>query len=98
VAQNKTYMAKTPHRVVEALYDLETGTTLVRHPEKENAWVQVSIFDDVLKGCPIASMSGEDDYEILAQKSVGRHASIPQRSKKLRLEVTVAGHQGPFSR
>jgi len=91
-------MAKTTRRVVEALYDLDSGKTLVRHPEKENAWVEVSIFDDVLKGCPIASMSGEDDYEILAQKSVGRHSSIPQQSKKLRLEVTVAGHQGPFSR
>ena len=91
-------MATPNRRFVEALHDFETGVTFVRHPDNENTWVEVAIFDEVLKGCPTASVSGEEDCEIVSRKSVGIHSSIPVASEKLRLHVTVAGHHGPFSR
>ena len=90
-------MDTSTHRFTEALHDFKTGMTLVRHPEKENAWVDITIFDDVLKGCPTASLSGEDDYEIVSQPD-GTCCSTPQETRKQRLHVTVAGHRGPFSR
>lgn len=85
-------MTISTHRFVEALYDSETGTTLVRHPEKENAWVDVTIVRDVIKGCPTASVSGEDDCEILSHLSHGKRSSLSERPKQLRLSITLAGH------
>jgi hypothetical protein len=84
-------MATYSHRFVEALYDAKTGSTFVRHPEIENGWVDCELIHDIIKGCPTASVSGEDECEIsshLHGKS-GPRADIP---KKTRLHLTQVGH------
>ena len=81
-------------RLVEALYDLDSGKTFIRHPEKDE-WVESIILKDVLKGQPVASISTHDDCEVFASMP---HGHKQGESKKSTLMMTHQGHSGALNR
>jgi hypothetical protein len=52
---DKSQSAKV-HRFVEALYDIESGKTIVRHPNKENQWLECTLLNSVVEGRLVASV------------------------------------------
>ena len=76
-------------RLVEALYDFESGRTFVRHPEREGEWLQSDLLDAVLKGRPVSSMSGRDECEVFSTIPHGHNRTAPQTSTLL---LTTKGH------
>lgn len=63
-ASKQAGRGQRPHRLVEALYDVQAGKTFVRHPFKKGEWIERDLLSDLLKGYPAASVSGEESYEI----------------------------------
>ena len=86
-----------PYRFVESLYDLESGKTFVRHPRKDNAWVECSLLPCVLNGRPVASVSGPNECEVF---TVPPHAesAVCETPKKIELMITFPGHIGVLRR
>ena len=76
-------------RLAEALYDLESGKTCVRHPEREDEWLECDLIEDVLKGRPMASVSGHDECEVF---STVPHGHRRMESRKLTLRFLLKGH------
>jgi hypothetical protein len=81
-------------RLLEALYDLESGKTFVRHPEKEE-WVESSMLKDVLKGNPVASVSSRDECDVYPSMPHGRKKGT---AKKSTLMMTYQGHFSELDR
>ena len=72
---NQSQPAKV-HRFVEALYDIESGKTIVRHPNKENQWLECTLLNSVVEGRLVASVSGHDQCEIFSVPPIGKPAPL----------------------
>jgi hypothetical protein len=68
---DKSQPAKV-HRFVETLYDIESGKTIVRHPNEENQWLECSLLNSVVEGRVVASVSGHDQCEIFSVPPIGK--------------------------
>ena len=83
---DKSQSAKV-HRFVEALYDIESGKTIVRHANKENQWLECTLLNSVVEGRLVASVSGHDQCEIFSVPPIGK--PVPFESpKQLDLYIT----------
>jgi hypothetical protein len=88
-AMDKSQSAKV-HRFVEALYDIESGKTVVRHPNKENQWLECTLLNRVVEGRLVASVSGHDQCEIFSVPPIGKPAPL-ESTKHLDLFITFRG-------
>ena len=86
---DKSQSAKV-HRFVEALYDIESGKTIVRHPSKENQWLECTLLNSVVEGRLVASVSGHDQCEIFSVPPIGKPAPL-ESAKQLDLFITFRG-------
>jgi hypothetical protein len=78
------------HRYVEALYDIESGKTIVRHPNKNKEWLECTILSSTIEGRLVASASGSDECEIFSVPPTGKQE--PSASpRKLNLFITFRG-------
>lgn len=75
---------------MEALYDLESGKTFIRHPEKDE-WLESGLFKAVFTGKPVASVSSHDECDVYAAMPHGRKKTAPKKSTLL---LTYQGHFG----
>jgi hypothetical protein len=75
------------HRFVEALYDIENGKTIVRHPNKENQWLECTLLNSVVEGRLVASVSSHDQCEIFSVPPIGKPAPF-ESPKQLDLYIT----------
>jgi hypothetical protein len=83
---DKSQSAKV-HRFVEALYDIESGKTIVRHPNEENQWLESTLLNSVAEGRLVASVSGHDQCEIFSVPPIGKPAPL-ESAKQLDLFIT----------
>ena len=86
---DKSQSAKV-HRLVEALYDIESGKTIVRHPNKQNQWLECTLLNSVVEGRLVASVSGHDQCEIFSVPPIGKPAPL-EFPKQLDLFITFRG-------
>ena len=86
---DKSQSAKV-YRFVEALYDIESGKTIVRHPRNENQWLECTLLNSVVEGRLVASVSGDEQCEIFPVAPVGNQ-SLCQPPKQLDLFITFRG-------
>ena len=86
---NQSQPAKV-HRFVEALYDIESGKTIVRHPNKENQWLECTLLNSVVEGRLVASVSGHDQCEIFSVPPIGKPAPL-ESPRQLDLFITFRG-------
>jgi len=86
---DKSQSAKV-YRFVEALYDIESGKTIVRHPNKENQWLECTLLNSIAEGRLVASVSGHDQCEIFSVAPVGNQ-SLREPPKQLDLFITFRG-------
>jgi hypothetical protein len=77
-------------RFVEALYDIESEKTIVRHPNKENEWLDCTLLSSVIDGRLVASVSGRDQCEVFSIPPIGKQ-HLPESPKKLDLFITSRG-------
>ena len=82
-----------PYRFVESLYDLGTGKTIVRHPRKDDAWSECSLLPCVLRGQPVASVSGPNECEVFTVPPDAEGAVL-ETPKQMKLMITFPGHIG----
>ncbi len=75
-------------RLVESMYDLESGQTFVRHPDKEDEWLDSALLEDVVKGCPVASVSGQNECEVFSSVP---HGHKRKEANRLVLMLTMLG-------
>ena len=86
---DKSQCAKV-HRFVEALYDIESCKTIVRHPNKENQWLESTLLNNVIEGRLVASVSGHHQCEIFSVPPIGKPAPL-EAPKQLDLFITFRG-------
>ena len=88
-AMDKSRPAKV-HRFVEALYDIESGQKIVRHPQKKDEWLECTLLNSVIEGRLVASVSGCDQCEIFSVPPIGQQTH-PESPKPLDLMITFRG-------
>ncbi len=65
--------------MVEAMYDLKSGKTFVRHPEKEDEWLDCELLGEVVQGHPVSTVSGRDACDVFSSMPHGHKRVEPKR-------------------